>query len=89
MKHDFCIVLIALYLPSLKRIKWNCLLSSMHKTGVIDNNHPKKLPEIIKDYNSSKCGVDTADQMWATSQRITATEVAGRSIFQFRWIYVH
>ena len=56
-----------------KKNKVVLLLSSMHKTGVIDNNHPKKLPEIIKHYNSSKCGVDTADQMLRHFTTKTAT----------------
>ncbi|GFX02597.1 catenin alpha [Trichonephila clavipes] len=39
------------------------LLSSLHPTADIGNNHPKKLPETISFYNSTKFGVDIADQM--------------------------
>ena len=39
------------------------LLSSLHPTVDIDNNHPKKLPETISFYNSTKFGADIADQM--------------------------
>ncbi|GFX57127.1 DDE_Tnp_1_7 domain-containing protein [Trichonephila clavipes] len=39
------------------------LLSSLHPTVDIDNNLPKMLPGTISFYNSTKFGVDIADQM--------------------------
>ncbi|GFX75005.1 DDE_Tnp_1_7 domain-containing protein [Trichonephila clavipes] len=44
------------------------LLSFLHSTVDISNNHPKKLPETISFYNSTKFAVDIADQMaWTYS----------------------
>ncbi|GFY36594.1 uncharacterized protein TNCV_27991 [Trichonephila clavipes] len=39
------------------------LLSSIHPTVDIDNNHPKTLPETISFYNSTKFSADIADPM--------------------------
>ena len=38
------------------------LLSSMHHTVSI-GNEPKKIPETVQNYNSSKYGIDVLDQM--------------------------
>ncbi|GFU78508.1 DDE_Tnp_1_7 domain-containing protein [Trichonephila clavipes] len=46
-----------------KTSKMVLLLSSLHPTVDVGNNHPKKLPETISFYNSTKFGVDIADQM--------------------------
>lgn len=46
-----------------KRKKTLYLLSTMHPTVSINNGHPKKLPETVESYNSSKVGVDVLDQM--------------------------
>lgn len=48
------------YVP--KRSKSVILLSTMHSTGEIDNTEQQK-PKIILDYNNTKGGVDTFDQM--------------------------
>lgn len=40
------------------------LLSTMHDKRNLNNF--TKNPEIIMDYNSTKCGVDTVDKMCAT-----------------------
>lgn len=50
------------YVP--KRNKSVVLLSTMHDQGVIDNETEK--PEVILDYNMTKGGVDTVDQLCAT-----------------------
>ncbi|XP_017479434.1 PREDICTED: uncharacterized protein LOC108368975 [Rhagoletis zephyria] len=42
------------------------VLSTMHHDKNIMENHPKKLPEIIGFYNSTKSGVDTIDQLIET-----------------------
>ena len=39
------------------------LLSSTHTAVPIDTEHRKKLPLTMKDYNSTKCGIDIIDQM--------------------------
>ena len=56
-----------------KKGKIVVLLSSMHSQAEINNNIPSKKPKIIMDYNSSKGGVDTADQMLRmyTTKRMT------------------
>ena len=56
-----------------KKGKVVVLLSSMHSQVEINNNIPSKKPIIIMDYNSSKGGVDTADQMLRmyTTKRMT------------------
>ncbi len=46
-----------------KKHKNVLVLSSLHPTVDVDNNDPKKLPETISFYNSTKFGVDVADQM--------------------------
>ncbi|GFX87906.1 DDE_Tnp_1_7 domain-containing protein [Trichonephila clavipes] len=46
-----------------KTIENVLLLSSLHPTVDIGNNYSKKLPETISFYNSTKFGVDIADQM--------------------------
>lgn len=48
------------YVP--KQSKSVVLLSTMHSTGEIDNTEQQK-PKIILDYNNTKGGVDTFDQM--------------------------
>lgn len=48
------------YVP--KQSKSVVLLSTMHSTGEIDNGEKRK-PNIILDYNNTKGGVDTYDQM--------------------------
>jgi len=50
------------YVP--KQNKCVCLVSSMHHSRAIDEETNK--PEIIMDYNRTKGGVDTLDQMCAT-----------------------
>lgn len=54
-----------------KKNKAVILLSTMHDAIEIDETTKK--PQIILDYNSTKCGVDTVDQKCAsyTTQRIT------------------
>lgn len=49
------------YIP--KRGKNVILLSSMHHDISIDNEHPKLKPEMIKQYNTTKGGVDQMDQL--------------------------
>ncbi|XP_054718548.1 piggyBac transposable element-derived protein 4-like [Uloborus diversus] len=39
------------------------LLSSLHPTVHIGTNNKKMLPETVSFYNTTKCGVDVADQM--------------------------
>ncbi|GFU68178.1 catenin alpha [Trichonephila clavipes] len=39
------------------------IIEPLQATVDIDNNHPKKLPETISFYNSTKFSVDIADQM--------------------------
>jgi hypothetical protein len=39
-----------------------CILSTLHRQVEI-NNSPKKVPETVEYYNSTKCGVDVLDQM--------------------------
>ena len=46
-----------------KKGKLVTLLSTMHDQPQIDSNTEKKKPKMILDYNSTKAGVDTADQM--------------------------
>ena len=46
-----------------KRGKVVTLLSSLHSQAEVDNTHPGKKPQMILDYNATKGGVDTADQM--------------------------
>lgn len=48
------------YVP--KRSKSVILLSTMHSTGEVDEKEKQK-PKIILDYNNTKGGVDTFDQM--------------------------
>lgn len=50
------------------------VLSTEHRSAVIDTNNPKKKPKMITDYNQTKCGVDTADQML----RLYSTKCASR-----------
>ena len=52
------------YVP--KKNKAVILLSTMHHDISIDEEDPKKLPEIIKFYNKTKIGVDLVDQMVGT-----------------------
>lgn len=49
------------------------LLSTMHFQREVDNLHPEKKPLMILDYNATKGGVDTADQMLRlyTTKRMT------------------
>lgn len=56
-----------------KRGKVVVLFSSMHNQPQIDASHPGKKPQIILDYNGTKGGVDTADQMLRmyTTKRMT------------------
>lgn len=46
-----------------KKDKLVLLLSSMHQSATISENDPKRKPEPILFYNSTKGGVDTADEM--------------------------
>ena len=39
------------------------LLSSMHRSAAVSESDPKRKPEPILFYNSTKGGVDTADEM--------------------------
>ena len=39
------------------------VLSSMHNTVKVDQQHRKRLPETVKFYNETKAGVDVLDQM--------------------------
>ena len=52
------------YVP--KKNKAVVLLSTMHHDISIDEEDPKKRPEIIKFYNKTKIGVDLVDQMVQT-----------------------
>lgn len=52
------------YVP--KKYKLVTLLSTLHHEKNILEGHPKKLPEIIQFYNSTKGGVDTMDQLLRT-----------------------
>ena len=52
---------IVSYCP--KKGKVVVLLSSMHSQAEVDNTRPEKKPLMILEYNSTKGGVDTADQM--------------------------
>ncbi len=38
-------------------------MSSQHHSPTVDESSVKKKPEVVLSYNSTKCGVDTADQM--------------------------
>lgn len=49
-----------------KKGKVVCLLSSSHNQDDVDYTRPDKKPDIILKYNSTKGGVDTADQMLRT-----------------------
>lgn len=51
------------YVPKTNRAV--ILLSTMHHTNVVDGGEEKK-PEIVLDYNATKGGVDTADQLIRT-----------------------
>ena len=42
------------------------MLSTMHHDINIDEEDPKRRPEIIKFYNKTKIGVDLVDQMVQT-----------------------
>ena len=53
--------MIVSYCP--KKSKIVVLMSSMHDQGEIDDSHPKKKPRMILEYNLTKGGVDTSDQM--------------------------
>jgi hypothetical protein len=56
-----------------------CILSTLHSNVEI-NNDSKRLPETVKYYNSTKCGVDVLDQM----SRLYTTRSASR-----RWpVYI-
>ena len=46
-----------------KRDKLVLLLSSMHRSAAVSESDPKRKPEPILFYNSTKGGVDTADEM--------------------------
>lgn len=46
-----------------KKDKVVLLLSSMHRSASVSENDPKRKPEPILFYNSTKGGVDTADEM--------------------------
>ena len=48
-----------------KKNKVEYLLSSSHETITVDHGEPKK-PQAILDYNATKGGVDTADEMLRT-----------------------
>ena len=52
---------IVSYCP--KKGKVVTLMSSMHSQGEIDVTSPKKKPAMILEYNATKGGVDTSDQM--------------------------
>ena len=49
-----------------KKDKVVILLSTMHHNISIDEEDPKKRPEIIKFYNKTKIGVDLVDHMFQT-----------------------
>ena len=49
-----------------KKGKVVVLMSSLHDQANIDEANPKKKPSMILDYNSTKGGVDTSDQMLRT-----------------------
>ena len=46
-----------------KRSKNVYVLSSLHRSVSIDNQHSKMIPETVEFYNSTKYGVDIFDQM--------------------------
>ena len=46
-----------------KKYKMVSVLSTLHHSENVLDNHPKKIPEIIDYYNSTKAGVDTIDQL--------------------------
>nr|XP_054604599.1 piggyBac transposable element-derived protein 1-like [Nothobranchius furzeri] len=50
---------LTVYAP--KRRKTICILSTMHSTVEIRDNHKMK-PNTVTDYNTMKCGVDVMDQ---------------------------
>jgi len=64
---------LASYVPKKNRVV--LMLSSEHHDAKIEDGdtNPKKKPEVILDYNSTKGGVDTADQMvgYYSAQRAT------------------
>lgn len=55
---------IVQYIP--KKYKLVTLLSTLHHEKKVLHDHPKKIPEIIQFYNSTKGGVDTMDQLVRT-----------------------
>lgn len=55
---------IVRYVP--KKYKLVTLLSTLHHDRSVREEHPKKIPEIIEYYNSTKGGVDVLDQMVRT-----------------------
>ena len=57
-----------------KKKKESFLLSSMHNAPVVNENEAKKKPEAILYHNSTKGGVDTADEML----RCCSTKAASR-----------
>ncbi|GFW89312.1 ATP-dependent DNA helicase [Trichonephila clavipes] len=59
LKHDDA----TLTVYQVKTRKNVLLLSSLHPTVDISNNHPKKLPKSISFYNSTKFGFDISDEM--------------------------
>lgn len=52
------------YVP--RRYRFVTLLSTYHNVVSINENSEQKKPNIIEDYNKTKSGVDTMDQMVAT-----------------------
>lgn len=57
-----------------KTTKTVLVLSTEHRSAKVDENHPKKKPEIITKYNNTKYGVDISDQML----RLYSTKCASR-----------
>ncbi|GFX74327.1 hypothetical protein TNCV_3452751 [Trichonephila clavipes] len=58
LEHDD--ITLTVYLERTRNI---ALLSSLHPSVDIGNNHPKKPPEATSIYSSTKFGVNIADQM--------------------------
>ena len=57
------------------------ILSTQHKTPNIDQSNPKKKPEMVVAYNSTKFGVDTCDQMLRYYSTKSATRRWPLSVF--------
>jgi flagellar basal body-associated protein FliL len=57
------VVVVVVVVAVVVGVKNVLLLSTLHNNVEIDSNHRKKKPDTVVFYNSTKCGVDVADQM--------------------------